>query len=134
MVATVFNDYMEYRAVTQLAPNPDIAKQYADFADWSSRLNAVTQPKLPPFLRMDLNRLIAEHGAIPTEIRRRTHQGGKENVIVSRLIPIWQLSQDDHARIARCAAHIAEFREVPEAEYWQSSPVVSASTQGPAKK
>lgn len=133
-VATVVNDFMEYRAVTQQAPKPDIAKQYADFANWSSRLNAVTQPKLPPYLRMELNRLIAEHGAVPTEIRRRTHEGGKENVIICRLIPVWQLSQDDHARIARCAANIAEFREVPETEYWQSSPVVSASAQVPAKK
>jgi hypothetical protein len=133
-VATISNDYMEYQAVTQPAPNPDIASQFLDFADWSSRLNAVTQAKIPPYLRMDLNRLIAEHGAIPSEIRRRTHQGGKENVIVCRLIPVWQLSQDDHARIARCAAHIAEFREVSEAEYWQSSTVVSASAQLPAKK
>ncbi len=133
-IATVANDYIEYRAVTQPAPNPEFAKQFADFADWSSRLNAVTQPKLPPYLRMDLNRIILEHGAIPTEIRRlsRKHQGGKENVVSSRLMTVWQLSQDDHARIARCAAHIAEFREVPEAEYWQSNPVVSASAKLPS--
>jgi hypothetical protein len=133
-IATVSNDFIEYRAVTQSVPNPNFAKQFADFADWSSRLNAVTQPKLPPYLRMDLNRLISEHGAIPTEIRRvsRKQHGGKENVVSSRLMPVWQLSQDDHARIARCAANIAEFREVPEAEYWKPNAVAPASAQLPS--
>ncbi len=117
-IAVIRNDFMEYRAEAQSVPEPDIAVQYADFADWSARLNAVTQAKLPPYLRMDLNRLMASHGTIPSKIERRTHQGGHEVTITARLIPIWRLSQDDQTRIARCGAMIAEFREVPESEYW----------------
>lgn len=128
-VAIIRNDFMEYRAEAQAVPKPDIAVQYADFADWSARLNAVTPAKLPPYLRIDLNRLMAGHGTIPSKIERRTHQGGREVVITARLIPNWRLSQDDQTRIARCGAMMAEFRNVPESEYWTPPPVVQASAQ-----
>lgn len=123
--ATIRNDFMEYRAITQSVPQTDIATQYAEFADWSARLNAVTQPKLPPYLRMDLNKLVADHAAIPAEIRRRTHQDGREVTIISRHIANWRLSQDDHARIARCGSMRAEFRESSWQEFW--SPIETAS-------
>jgi hypothetical protein len=132
--AVVKNDFMEYKAKAQSVPQSDIATQYADFADWSARLNAVTQAKLPPYLRMDLNRLIAGHGTIPSEIQRRTYQDGRDVVITTRLIPAWRLSQDDHASIARCSAMIAEFREVPESEYWVHQTVAQASANVPMKK
>ena len=132
-IAVVKNDFFEYRAVTQPTPHPDIAEQYAAFADWSARLNAIFPPKLPPYLRMDLNRLLADHQAIPSEIQRRTRQGGREMLITCRLIPVWRLSHDDQARIARCGSMLAEFREVQESEYWQASPVVQATAELPAK-
>jgi len=109
---------MEYRATLQQPPQPDMAQQYAEFADWSARLNAIYQPNLPPYLRLELNQLISRRQALPSEIKRTTRQGGRQLELTCRLIPVWQLSQDDLAKIARCGAMLAQFKDVSADEYW----------------
>lgn len=126
-VAVVRNDFMEYRASTQSPSHSDMANQYAEFADWSARLNAIYQPKLPPYLRLDLNRLLAERQLLPNSIQRTTRQGGRQMELTCRLIPVWQLSQDDLIKIARCGGMLADFKEISADEYWNSNPVVKAS-------
>jgi hypothetical protein len=131
--AVVQNDFMEYRATTQQPSQPDMAKQYAEFADWSARLNAIYQPKLPPYLRLELNRLIAERQVLPSEVKRITRQGGRQMEASCRLIPVWQLSQDDLVKIARCGEMLAVFNDVTMEEYWTPS-VAKASAEMPVKR
>lgn len=128
-IAIVQNDFMNYRATTQRPAQPDMAQQYAEFADWSARLNAIFPPKLPPYLRLDLNRLVAEKQLLPTEIHRITRQNGRQLELSCQLNPVWQLSQDDLARIARCGTMLADFKEIPASEYWNPSEVVKASAE-----
>lgn len=131
--AVVQNDFMEYRATTQQPSQPDMAQQYAEFADWSARLNAIYQPKLPPYLRLDLNRLIAERQVLPSEVKRITRQGGRQMEASCRLIPVWQLSQDDLIKIARCGEMLAVFNDVTVEEYWSPS-VTKASAEMQVKR
>lgn len=127
--AVVLNEYMEYRASTQQPNQPDMAHQYFEFANGSAQLNAIYQPKLPPYLRLELNRLIAERDLLPNEIRRITRQGGRQMELTCRIIPIWQLSQDDLVKIARCGAMLADFKEVSSDDYWSQNPVIKTATE-----
>ncbi len=117
-IAVVQNDFMEYRASIQEPSQADMAQQYADFADWSARLNAIYQPKMPPYLRLELNQLISNRHALPNEIKRVTRQGGRQMELTCRLITVWQLSQDDLTKIARCGSMLAQFKDVSADEYW----------------
>lgn len=129
--AVVQNDFMEYRASLQKPSQPDMAQQYADFADWSARLNAIYSPNLPPYLRLELNQLVSRQQALPNEIKRITRQRGQHMELTSRLIPVWRLNQDDLAKIARCGAMLAEFKDVSVDEYWSAKPVQKASAEVP---
>ncbi len=132
--AVVQNDFMEYRASLQQPTEPDMSVQYADFADWSARLNAIYAPNLPPYLRLELNQLISRQQAIPNEIKRITRQRGQHMELTSRLIPVWRLSQDDLAKIARCGAMLAQFKDVTADEYWSTKPVLKASSETPKNR
>jgi hypothetical protein len=106
-----------------------MSQQYADFADWSARLNAIYAPNLPPYLRLELNQLIARQQAIPNAITRTTRQRGQQMELTSRLIPVWRLSQDDLAKIARCGAMLAQFKDVSADEYWSANSMQKAAVQ-----
>ncbi len=123
--AVVKNDSLEYRSTMQRSvasdTAADTAAQFADFADWSARLNAVFPPKLPPYLRLDLNHLIRERNMLPQEIRRLSHQGSRQSTVIARVQPIWAIGNDDATRIARVGLMLADFREVSAAEYWNGT-------------
>ncbi len=68
---TVGNDEFFYTATTAKSPVEAAATQFADFADWSARLNAAYPPKQPPYIRIRFNRLLAEHGVLPQRSPRR---------------------------------------------------------------
>lgn len=129
--AVVQNDFMEYRSSLQQPSQPDMAQQYADFADWSARLNAIYPPSLPPYLRLELNQLISRQQSLPNEIKRITRQRGQYMELTARLIPVWRLSQDDLAKIARCGVMLAQFKDVSADEYWSAKPVLKASAEAP---
>ena len=133
-IAIVRNDFMEYRATTHQPLQPDMAQQYADFADWSARLNAIYQPKLPPYLRIELNRLIGQQNLLPSEIKRVTHQRGSQLELTARLIPIWRLSEDDLSKVNKCGSMLASFNEISVDEYWSPSTVKKASPEKPTSR
>ena len=57
---TLSSSLLTYR-VKGMEPEPaDVVGAYRDFADWYARLNATRPGNLPPFPRMELNRLLAE--------------------------------------------------------------------------
>jgi hypothetical protein len=95
----------------------DMAEQYADFANWSARLNSIYAP-MPPYLRLDLNELIVSRKMMPKEITRITRKGLRQNQLISRLRIIDRLSEDDRSKIARVGAMMAEFEEIPVGQYW----------------
>lgn len=112
-------DEMSYQATLQEPKDPLMAKQYADFADWSARLNAVYPPQLPPYVRMRLNQELGERGFLPNEIVRSTRSSNSKGVeIRSRLIANWRLSSDDQAKIKKVGEHLAQFNELENSKYF----------------
>lgn len=137
-IAIVQNDSLEYRSTMQrpatLAVAKDVASQYCEFADWSARLNAVYLPKLPPYLRLDLNRLIKERDMLPKETRRISHQGVRKSTVVARVEAICAIGNDDATRIARVSMMLVDFREVPVAEYWNGAENVASEKTATSTK
>ncbi len=66
------NDSVQYRCETIQPPEPQVAQMYAEFADWSARLNAVNPPHLPAFMRLDLNSELADRKLMPKTIKKVT--------------------------------------------------------------
>jgi hypothetical protein len=61
--------WMTYRIDTAEAGSPEIARQYREFSDWLTRLNALLSPSSRlPFARLAVNEILAERGVIAREV------------------------------------------------------------------
>lgn len=118
-----------YRA-KGIPPKTDTAAQrFQQFADWYARLNAVRPGNLPPFGRIELNRLLAEHRLVPEEIERTLivdgALGDQHHRARSRHTFIWTLSSTDRKRMERASRLQSAFPAVSAAEYWQTARLAS---------
>lgn len=117
-VVRVGDESFAYEATLQPARDASIAAQYADFADWSARLNALLPPPFPPFLRFELNREVAARGALPDTITRTTRHNGSSTVIRSKQLVIAGLSSDDEAKIRMVGELLSRCKEVSQTEFF----------------
>ena len=125
----VGDDAFAYEATLQSARDASMASQYADFADWSARLNALLPPNFPPFIRFALNREIAGRGALPDTIERHTRHDGHTSVIRSKLLVVASLSSDDEAKIRMVGELLQRCKEVPQTEFF-SNPTLRPQPKG----
>lgn len=120
-VLRVGDDSFAYQATLQPARDASMANQYADFADWSARLNALLPPSyFPPFVRMALNREVASRGALPDTIERITRHNGSSSNARSKLLVIASLSTDDEAKIQLVGKMLINCKEVSQTEFFTS--------------
>ncbi|MCL4204525.1 MAG: hypothetical protein KJ000_18725 [Pirellulaceae bacterium] len=97
---------------------------YQQFADWYARLNATRPGSMPPFARIELNRMLVEKGCIPEEVELTVapERGlmGRKTTIRSRHLPYWRLSNTDRTRIETAGTQMATFSAVTFQEYRQT--------------
>ncbi len=114
---------IRYRARGQQPELELAAARYREFADWYARLNATRPGSLPPFARIELNRVMAERGWIPGEVEltleSQEQQRNRRVVLRSRHFPFWRLSATDHKRLEEAGTQLAQFRAVSFTEYRQ---------------
>jgi len=120
---TVGIPQMQYIATSQQPTDKhwagQIAAQYADFANWSARLNAVYPPQRPPYVRMRLNDELGSRGLLPAEIEITTKPiSGKPMIARCRLLAIWKLSSDDQAKIKSVGEKLAQFNKLEPGRYF----------------
>jgi hypothetical protein len=116
---TVGIKQINYVATTQEPPKAAIAQQYAEFANWSARLNAVYPPQRPPYVRMRLNDELGARGLLPAEIEiNTTLASGKPSTARCRLIALWRLSRDDQAAIKSVGEKLAKYGKLDPAKYF----------------
>lgn len=128
-VVRVGDDSFVYEATLQPARDASIAAQYADFADWSARLNALLPPNFPPFIRFELNREVAARGALPDMITRTTRHNGSSSIIRSKQLVIAGLSSDDEAKIRMVGELLSRCKEVSQTEFF-TNPAELARANG----
>ncbi len=111
-------DLMQYRATIQEPQDPRMAVQYADFANWSARLNAVYPPHRPPFVRMRLNDELGSRNLLPREIVLTKSLNGKADKTRCKLIADWQLTSEDQTRIKSVMNQMKQFNELANNLYY----------------
>ncbi len=120
---TLSGSFLSYRAKGVKAQVPAAAATYRDFADWYARLNATRPGNLPPFARLELNRVLGERQEIPEEVELtvepKNRWAGRKVVIHSRHIVNWRLSNTDRKRIDAAGSQMADFEAVSFQEYRQ---------------
>ncbi len=116
---TVGIPQMQYVATSQKPIDGSMAAQYAEFADWSARLNAVYPPRRAPYVRMRLNDELGSRGLLPAEIEITTKPiSGKPMVTRCRLLAIWKLSSADLSKIKSVGEKLAQFNKLEPSRYF----------------
>lgn len=121
-----------YEATMQSPKTPEMATQYADFANWSARLNAVLPPKFPPYLRLELNRQLAERGMLPDAIYRIAKHNNRAVTIRSQLIANGRLSTEDINKLTTVGELLQACQEVSKDDFFnpQAALIGKSATPG----
>jgi len=103
------------------------AERYHNFADWYARLNALRPGSLPPFGRLEVNRVLAEQGWLPERIERTIvlDAGFNKQTVRSEHVVDWLLSNTDRRRIQDAAGYLGSFQEVGLQDYLQVEAVAT---------
>ena len=116
-----------YRFKTKSPRFEQMAIGYANFADWSVKINAVNPPYKPPLLRLQLNQFLRDHRILPVEIRLSDTRSAAHKPIVARLIVQDQLTAQDLDRIRDWEVLTSTLKTVSEVEYFRLSGLGPAS-------
>lgn len=135
MTVVIVAEALEYHAKCMKPDQTSSLLQYAEFADWSARLNAFYSDRpLPPFARLMLNREIAKNGFFPSEIQRITHSRGKDSIATSKLLTNWALSSDDLTRIEKVGAMLVEFQLVDAKSFFVKPEATATNANSQTKR
>jgi len=124
---TMTSDDLTYRVTGETPTDATSAERYSRFADWYARLNAAWG-NVPPFGRIELDRILAEKDLLPLEIVRTTVRDKKKSTVRSEHAANWTLSNTDRRRIDYADQLMASLREVSLKEFW------GVRTEATAKK
>lgn len=117
---TLKSENLTYRCNGERTSNKDMSR-YFEFIDQYALLNVTDPKKLPPFARLELNKLIKENSLMPKtvemELNLPSSNGTRKIRAKSKHFVIWKLSKTDQARIASATKMITEFKTVGIEEY-----------------
>jgi hypothetical protein len=114
------NRWMQYVVESKAPERPQVARQYAEAADWLAQLNALLTPPNPPFARLALNRVLRDRQELPLKITLTytpEGRGHKPTVNRSEHTILMSLSQRDRHRIDTAGQQMHTFNKVPFDEY-----------------
>ena len=121
-------DFAEYRVKTTRAASLIAARQYAEFADWYTRLNTMNNPAL--LARVPVNAWLTKREQVPTEIEATFYNktfgfARKQQSLRSEHVITWFLSQDDRKQIEQIDGWLVTFEKV-EFEQYRNTPAFAA--------
>lgn len=117
-----------YEVRGQVPQQPDSVRFYRHFADWYARLNSTRPGNLPPGSRLALNKALADHELLPSEVTRTITPSGrfsKQLVHRSRHFVNWKLSGEDRRQITKAGDQMAKFKLVSFDDYRGMPPVAA---------
>lgn len=127
----VGDETLYYEATLQRPKDASMAAQYAEFADWSARLNAILPPKFPPYLRLELNKQIAERELLPEAIYRVSTHNKHTSTLRAQLIANGRLSTEDTDKLSKVGALLQTCKEVPIEEFFSPPAALSNNATAP---
>lgn len=117
--AKVENSEMKYRFKGVTPSDESMALLYANYADWSVKLNAVYPPKRPPQVRTRVYEYLAMRALLPSEIRLTATRSGHTDEVVAQIIVQNTLSQRDQSQLAQLNALLQECKPVTADDFFQ---------------
>lgn len=111
--------FIRYEAKIQQPANMSIASYYAAFANASAVLNAwkARGNAPPPFARLQLNQVLREKSALPSEIKRTIFVGPSESSLISRIHVTYMLTESEKNRLEQFNEMIRNYSAVTLDEY-----------------
>lgn len=135
------NRWMKYEVETMAPKQPQVARQYAEFADWMAQLNALLNPPSPPFPRLTLNRVLRQRQELPVKITLTTMSEEKsplgkpkEMTIRSEHTILMHLAKEDHERIEEAGRQMHMFQRVAFDEYHRIQGQAQAQAEASLKR
>ena len=113
---TLKSPLWDYVVDVRTTDDTDLLSRYREFADWFTYLNSVFRP-LPPGLRLELNRILHQHRALPKHVSVRVRQAGHEMIHHSEHKWIQPLGPRELEAIASWASQKGKLRKVSFIEY-----------------
>jgi hypothetical protein len=107
-----------------MSTQQEIASGYAEFSDWVTRVYALHGPKMPPQIRLELNKLLVDQSQLPAELRRVIYYSGKSESpireeIIARMNVTEALTENDKSRVASVYQWMQEFKPTTEASFFK---------------
>lgn len=129
------NRWMQYVVESKAPERPQVARQYAEAADWLAQLNALLNPPNLPFPRLALNRVLRERQELPVKITLTYTPEGHHKPVVKRSehTILMGLSQRDRQRIDTAGEQMHKFNDVPFDQY-HGVEQKQAATEGNQKR
>lgn len=117
------SNLLTYRIQAE-SPKPSFqsaVSRYQDFADWSARLSAkrAGSLNLPPFARIEANRMVAKQGWIPSDVTRTIVVNSKKQELRSRHAVNWLLPEQDRRLISKANDDLVSLKLVPYPQFAQ---------------
>ncbi|MBM4004556.1 MAG: hypothetical protein FJ295_14955 [Planctomycetes bacterium] len=107
--------------------------RYQDYADWSARLSASRTGSLhlPPFARIEANRMVAAKGWIPMQVTRTVVANSRKEEMRTRHVTTWMLGDEDRRRVSKAGDQLVNFKPVTFAQYSQD--LVASNSDNPRR-
>jgi hypothetical protein len=126
--------YVDYKLKTLVPTNPQAARQYGNFADWSVQLNTVRSDiHTMPFPRLKVNDVLKQRQELPLEVRltiKPQKKGNKKPVEIRAEHSIQpRLSKEDLQRIAVVHEQLHTFDNVAWEEYHRADSQQAAAVK-----
>jgi len=131
------NRWMIYEVATKPPENPQVARQYAEFADWLTQLNALLNPPELPFPRLALNEVLRQRQEVPLKITRTTmseQRRRKPLVVHSEHTFVVALSHEDQQRMQEAHDQMHMFAEVTFDKYHQAKQEAETAAEESLKR
>lgn len=136
-VLKLTNQWMQYEVESMAPDRPQVARQYAEAADWLAQLNTLLNPAILPFPRLALNKVLRDRQELPVKISRSVtpeNRRHKPKVMHSEHTILMGLSQIDKQRIDEAGEQMHKFTEVPFDDYHKVDEQVQAAAPAGAKR
>lgn len=134
-ILTLTNRWMRYEVESMAPDRPQVARQYADAADWLAQLNSMLNPTYIPFPRLALNKVLRARQEVPVKITLHlTPEKHKPKAMHSEHTILMGLSQIDKQRIDEAGEQMHKFTEVPFDEYHKVDEQAQAAAQAGTKR
>lgn len=133
----LMNRWMTYEVEAKAPDRPQVARQFAESADWLAQLNALLNPPELPFPRLALNEVLRQRQEVPLKITKTLtseERGRKPTVICSEHTILMTLSQEDRQRIETAGEQMHTFNVVTFDEYHRVKEETQAAAEASLRR